>query len=422
MNKLVCFLIAFCTLLFCTACESKSSTPEELLEYPDTPPPEEDDPDLGDGEKIIVDPNDINLTMQAIIDKYYTRDGKALFYLGCTTRENATTPSPESDAVLHEFSYSTPPNQFKQTQVHPEPGAWNYKPGDNWVAWARTNKKILRMHGPISPQCSDWAKMASRTAAELDQNMREFMTELCRHFNPCADVIKWMDVVNEIYAIGDMKDNVTGQVKYRVGEWFGPFTNINQFQSPWIRIGQDETTSLRVPLYIRTAFEIATVEAPDLKLIINQNGQFEPEVWENMKSLVGYLRERGLRVDGVGWQAHLDYPNWEKTPGNLERLSSFIDWCHANDLEFHITEFNIWAKPNDKDKYEDQANTFTEVIRTLLKKRRTGTVAVNFWYMWSDSKLENNRNTYRMLPWASDGSPLPAVNRIKQMLLEEAAK
>ena len=415
MKRVALLLIFFFAVLMITAaCDTNTETPNDPLEYP------EDPNNPGKENPVEVDPNDVNLTIGAIVDKYYTKDGKPLFYFGCTTRENATAPSAERDAVIREFSYSTPPNQFKQTTVHPQPGQWNFRPGDNWVTWAREHKKILRMHGPVSPQCSDWIKTHNeRTPEELDQNMREFMTELCRHFNPASDVIKWMDVVNEIYAIGDMKDNATGQVVYRVGEWFGPFTRIAQFQNPWLRIGQDETTPLRVPLYIRTAFEIATAEAPDLKLIINQNGQFEPEIWENMKQLVGYLRERNLRVDGIGWQAHLDYPNWEKTPGNMERLASFIDWCHANDLEFHITEFNIWAQPKDAGKYEDQANTFTEIIRTLVKKRHTGLVAVNLWYMWSDATPRPNGGIFRMTPWTPDGTPLPAVERIKKMLLEE---
>jgi len=367
-------------------------------------------------------PNDINLPIRDIVAKYYTHDGAPTIYIGCAPRGEAFPPDDETVIINREFSYITPANLFKQKHVHPGPEVWSWDQADQWVTSARENNQVIRMHGPISPQCSDWAKTDTRTAAELDQNMREYMTELCRHFNKCSDVIKWMDVVNEIYAIGDMKDNRTGVIKYHVGDWFGPFSGTTQFQNPWTTIGFDESTPLRVPLYIRTAFEIATAEAPNLKLIINQNGQFEPEVWENMKKLVGYLRERNLRVDGIGWQAHLDYPNWEKTPGNLERLSAFIDWCHANNLEFHITEFNIWAQPQDVAKYDDQANTFTEIIRTLVKKRHTGVVAVNLWYMRSDKEPKNNTKYFKMMPWAYDGTPLPAVARIKEMLVEEADK
>ena len=373
-----------------------------------------------DRDEISVDPADVNLPIRDMIDKYYTRSAGTGFYMGCAPRGKAIPPGEETAAINREFSYITPDNHFKQAHVHPEPDVWSWEQADQWIASAKENKQVIRIHGPISPQSSGWAKADKRTAAELDRNMREHMTELCRHFNQHSDVIKWMDVVNEIYAIGDMKDNKTGEVKYRVGDWFGPFTGTKQFQNPWTTIGFDESTPVRVPLYIRNAFEIATQEAPDLKLIINQNGQFEPEVWENMKKLVVYLRERDLRVDGVGWQAHVK-PEWEKEPDNLERLASFIEWCHANALEFHITELNIWSPLEQANEHDSQADTFTAIIRTLVQQRHTGVVAVNLWYMRSAAEARND-GIVKISPWASDGTPLPAVTKIKQMLLEEAKK
>ena len=367
----------------------------------------------------VVDPNDVNLPIRDIINKYYTTNGVPELYIGCAPRGDAIPPNDETVAISREFSYITPDNHFKQTHVHPTPGVWSWEQADDWVTSAKENKQVIRMHGPISPQCSDWAKTDTRTAAELDQNMREYMTELCRHFNKCSDVIKWMDVINEIYAIGDMKDNKTGEVKYHVGDWFGPFTGTVQFQNPWTTIGFDESTTLRVPLYIRNAFEIATKEAPNLKLMINQNGQFEPEVWENMKKLVAYLRERGLRVDGVEWQAHVK-PEWEKEQGNLDRLASFIDWCHANALEFHITELNIWSPPEEAKNYDAQGDTFAAIMRTLVQKRHSGMVGINIWYMRSASDIKNK--VVKCSPWASNGTPLPAVKKIKQMLIEEAGR
>ena len=29
-------------------------------------------------------------------------------------------------------------------------------------------------------------------------------------------------------------------------------------------------------------------------------------MWQKVKAVVRYLREQGLRVDGIGWQAHID--------------------------------------------------------------------------------------------------------------------
>lgn len=100
-------------------------------------------------------------------------------------------------AVLNrEFSYITPENDFKQHGVHPSPGRWNWKRADAWIESARENNQVIRIHGPVSPQCSKWAKEDSRTAEELLQNMEEYMTALCQRYNDEPEVI-WLDVVNE---------------------------------------------------------------------------------------------------------------------------------------------------------------------------------------------------------------------------------
>ena len=69
-----------------------------------------------------------------------------------------------------------------------------------------------------------------------------------------------------------------------------------------------------------------------------------PKLWDKIFALVDYLREhKGLRVDGIGWQAHVDLA-WEKTGDNLTDLANLIDRAHAKNLSFHITENNVWLK------------------------------------------------------------------------------
>ena len=60
-----------------------------------------------------------------------------------------------------------------------------------------------------------------------------------------------------------------------------------------------------MPLYIIRAFEIASEHADNLELMINQHGTLNEQMITHMKELVGYLRSRGLRVDALGWEAHI---------------------------------------------------------------------------------------------------------------------
>ena len=206
---------------------------------------------------------------------------------------------------------------------------------------------------------------------------------------------------------------VSGQLPIvpETGEWMMPKKGTGSWENPWPRIGFDESHPLRPPLYIKQAFEIANKHAPDQQLIINQHGQLEAEGWETMKALVAYLRDHGLRVDGVGWQAHV-YLGWEKEPGNVRRLGEIIRWCHDNNLEFHITEFNVFLRGEDKGKFEQQADTFEAITRTVLDNRTSGVVGINFWHM-ADSEPQKKLQGCLFDP---KHNPKPAYFRIKQLL------
>ncbi|MFC1601646.1 hypothetical protein ACFL34_04785, partial [Candidatus Sumerlaeota bacterium] len=57
---------------------------------------------------------------------------------------------------------------------------------------------------------------------------------------------------------------------------------------------------------------------------------------------------------------------------------ALIDWAHANELSFHVTENNVWLRGETKN-YEAQAKTFEAILRALLEKRAGGVVTWNVW-------------------------------------------
>lgn len=297
-----------------------------------------------------------------------------------------------------EFSYVTPANDFKQTYIHPEPGKYAYEKSDAWVAHCRENNQVIRLHAPISPQCSPWAREDNRTAKELETNLEEYMTALCVRYNGTPGIL-WMDVVNETIDKAD-------------GDWFGPKEGTVIWENPWPKIGFDESNPFHPPLYIKQAFTIANKYAPNIKQIINQHGDLERHSWEKMKALVAYLRENNLRVDGLGWQAHINL-GWEKIPGNIEYLAEIIQWCHANKLDFHITEFTVWLKDGNAGKLNEQAETFTSIIKTVLDNRNTGIVGVNFWQVRGS---ETQNKDWNGCLFDENLKPKPAYFKIKELL------
>ncbi len=346
------------------------------------------------------------LSYWEIIKKHYS----GCFYLGIAN--HAKLIGELSTRIAdREFGYITPANDFKQSYIHPTFSSWRWAQPDAYLEHAKAQGQLIRVHGPISPQCSKWVKEDKRTPEELKRMLEEYMTKLCVRYGNQPNV-RWMDVVNETIAKENMNDSVFGSQKR--GEWFAARQGTDKWENPWTIIGYDEKSEIRVPLYIDMAFEISNRYAPNVKQIINQHGNFEEEVWTRMKKLVEYLRAKGRRVDGIGWQAHID-TGWEKQPGNLERLDKFISWCHENKLEFHITEMNVWIKDRDISREVAQAETFARVIDMLLKHRKEGVVGVSFWNV----RDEDTANPDWMgCLWRNDGTERPAYNRIKEVLIE----
>jgi len=174
-----------------------------------------------------------------------------------------------------------------------------------------------------------------------------------------------MDVVNETVLSGDWHKDLPGYFLW---------------ECPWYKIGQDTDVN-RTPLYISKAFEIACEHAPDIKLIFNHHEQpANLPSWNLIKETIFYLRDKGLRVDGIGWQAHVNI-GWA-TSGNLEALEDLIDWAHAHDLEFHVTEASVWIKRGlSPEALEVQAHTYTAIVEVLLQKRSSGKVGWNIWHV-----------------------------------------
>lgn len=352
----------------------------------------------------------MKLPIREIVDKLYP-DGNV--YVGVANHAKSIGGL-STEIADREFSYITPSNDFKQSYIHQNLGkkSWRWDNPDAYLNHAKKEGQVLRIHGPISPQCSRWARNDSRTLDELNKMLEEYMTALCLRYGKEKNV-KWMDVVNETIAHENFKAGA-GYKDMMVGDWFGPREGDSKWENPWTILGYDEASEIKVPVYIDKAFEIANRCAPDVKQIINQQGKFEEVVWEKVKKLVEYLRSKGRRVDGVGWQCHIDM-GWEKIPGNIERLDEMVKWCHKNNLEFHITEMNVWMKEEiDEDA---QADTFGKIINVLLDNSKNGTVGINFWNVRDEDTANPKWNGTL---WRNDGTARKAYERIKKELIVNA--
>ena len=308
----------------------------------------------------------------------------------------------KEELFLKDFTFLTPANAAKQQRVHPKPGVWQWDRIEEFLEFSKTHNLTVRIHGPISPQASKWVKEDDRTAQELEEVMIEFMTASAKRYNEEPSV-KYMDVVNETI----LPD----------GRWFGPKSGTDSWENPWLSMGMDENG---FPKYIVKAFEIATRYAPNVKLVYNQHAGMQKLMWDKVKKTILYLRGKGLRVDGIGWQGHLKLNRTTgdfivKTDKALRDLSDLIDWAHANDLDFHVTEldYKVTDKSNLKEEFETQADIYEKIINVLKSKLNSGVVTLNLWDMGERFKKPA---IYFQSIYDTNYNPTPSYYIIKNIL------
>ncbi len=327
------------------------------------------------------------------------------FYVGGTFGYNELdTNSKIEQLFLSEFNYITPENASKQSRIHPRPGVWQWDRHDKWIDFANKNDLVVRIHGPVSPQASKWAKNDTRTKEELILNMEEYFTELCVRINKEPNV-KWMDVVNETVL--------------RNGDWFSEKPGDSSWENPWTQIGLNPDG---YPIYIVRAFEIAQKYAPNVKLVYNHNGGMERLMWKKVLETITYLKSKGLRVDGIGWQAHLrNRRGVGLVKKDLDYLSYLIDWSHLNGMGFHITELNYWLRdenPSSVDVLEKQAISYRNIVNTLIAKRSSGEITLNHWGLLN--KKGPGRFPKNILSiYDKDLNPTKAFYATKKALIEK---
>ena len=321
--------------------------------------------------------------------------------VGATLNHNELNTTKEQ-LFLKDFKYLTPANSAKQTKIHPTPKVWNWQPIDDFINLAQKHDLQVRLHGPISPQASKWAKEDHRTPTELNQIMTEFATAFAIRFNR-ESTVKWMDVVNETI----LPD----------GKWFGPKEGTEKWENPWLQMGLDENG---YPLYILKAFEIATKHAPNIKLVYNQNAGMQTEMWDKVKETILYVRSKGYRVDGIGWQGHIGLSRTtkallENTEVELKKLSNLIDWAHQNDLEFHVTELDYFIEDSSdlKKGLKSQAEFYQKLINVLQEKSKSGVVTLNLWDIGERTK-KGKEGAFQSI-YDSNFQPTPSYNVIKNI-------
>ncbi|ROQ20718.1 endo-1,4-beta-xylanase [Marinimicrobium koreense] len=328
----------------------------------------------------------------------------------------AAGDAPQSaEIVLNHFNTVTLENAMKAEEINPEPGVYRFGPADAFVEFGRENDLFTVGHTLVwHNQTPAWffhnEDGEPNTPEQQKERMRQHIEVVAGRY--AGKVHAW-DVVNEVIA---------DDGSYRPTTW------VNSIGSG------DELVKL--------AFQYASEYAPDTELYYNDFNAWRPAKRDGIVRMVKMLQDTGIRIDGVGIQAHwgLNYPK-------MEYIEQAIDAYAELGVKVMITEMDIDVLPLTREgqiigtgmlhpQYQneefveylnpyadglpdDVQQQLTERWRELFElfyRKRDKIDRVTLWGVTDDMSWKNgypieNRINYPLL-FNRDYSPKPAVDAL----------
>ncbi|RBY98167.1 endo-1,4-beta-xylanase A [Blastococcus sp. TF02-8] len=310
-----------------------------------------------------------------------------------------------SELVQKHFNAFTPENDGKPEVVQPTEGTFNFTNVDRLLDYAdKTGEKVYyhvlvwhsqtpgwfftRKDGtPLTDSAPDQALLRARMEAHIKA--------IADHVNaryPSGNSPIWaVDVVNEVI---DDSDNANPH-DMRNSRWFQV-------------LGES---------FVDDAFRLADKYFPTQKLFINDYNTEMPEKRADYLELVAALKQRGVPIDGVGHQAHMDFARpvqWlddsltavEKLDPTLLQVITELDI--STSAENNGADVSSGTVPQHRPGMTNQAESETENgyyyrdLFSMLRKHSGSIESVTFW------GISNARSWLRTWPAARPWeAPLP---------------
>lgn len=242
------------------------------------------------------------------------------------------------EITKNHFSAIIAENCMKSMYLQPKEGEFFFDDADKFVAFGEQSNMHIVGHTLIwHSQTPSWFftdKDGNDVSAErLKERMKNHIHTVVSRYK--GRIHGW-DVVNEA-----IEDN-------------GEFRKSKFYQI----LGED---------FIPLAFQYAHEADPDAELYYNDYNEWHKGKRDAIVELVKSLKNSGIRIDGVGMQAHMgmDYPS-------LEEYQAAIDAYADAGVKVMITEFdmsalptfrrNIGANISDTESYHDKMNPYPEAL------------------------------------------------------------
>lgn len=209
--------------------------------------------------------------------------------------------------IANQFNTITPENVMKWMYVHPEKDRYFFDVADEYVALGEKYDMHIVGHTLIwHSQLADWMN-GINDKAEMTEVIIDHIRTIGARYKGKIDT--W-DVVNEaLNEDGTLRESLFYEV-----------------------MGSD---------YIALAFKEAAKADPNAKLVYNDYNLWKPEKRAGVVRLVKKLQEKGIKIDGVGMQAH-----WSLEGPSIEDIENSILVYSELGLQVSFTELDVTALPN----------------------------------------------------------------------------
>lgn len=241
------------------------------------------------------------------------------------------------EVASREFSSVTAENSMKWEAIHPAANQFNFSVADKLVELAQANNQFIVGHTLLwHQQTPDWVfeneQGQAVSRAVLLKRLKHHIDTIVGRYK---GKIQGWDVVNEaLNEDGSMRDSKWYQI-----------------------IGED---------YIAKAFEFAQQADPDAELYYNDYNLWKPKKRQGVMRLVKSLQAQGIKISGVGMQAHyaIGYPDLTEMEASIVNFKSLGVDVMLTELDISVLPFpdeeNQGADISQHFELQEKLNPYTQ--------------------------------------------------------------
>jgi endo-1,4-beta-xylanase len=262
--------------------------------------------------------------------------------LGAHAALNRLENKPYREILTSQFNFITIDGESDWSKVHPSPSQYNYTQLDKLVSFAEANNMPIQYHHLVWGEevfFPAWLKNGHYSSGQLLSIMHDYISNVVGHYK--NKVVVWT-VVNEAFSRAQ---------------------HINGLSDWWADNIKGGTT------YIDDSFIWAHQADPNTTLILNDfENETENNVSNAMYSYIKAAKARGIPIDGIGMQMHInaaDPPSVEAMIKNMQRFD-------AIGVPTYITEFDVnlnYVKGSNAYKSQLESQITYNVVRACIESK-----------------------------------------------------